>query len=158
MIIKNIDLLDIPMWITLSKEYDRYVIETGSDLTEWYQGNEISISFEKYMKAKIEKNEAFMAVDDNDTCCGAIAVSKTNNNITFFAISHRCDFELVGNLLLKHAFSVLDSNIGIKVNIIKSKADHIKKQQTLFLKYCFNYLKDDLENGVSVTTLAYYPT
>jgi len=155
--IKTICLSDIPTWITLSKEYDKYVQKIVSDLTEWYEGNETSLSFEKYMKAKIDKNEAFMATDENEACCGAIAISKANNNITFFAISHKYDFYQVGNLLLEHALFVLNAETSIKTNIIKSNADQIQKQHTLFKKYGFVFLQDDLENGVPVSRIERRP-
>ena len=152
--IRTINSSDIPAWITLSKEYDRYVQEIVPDLTEWYEGNETSLPFKKYMQAKIDKNEAFMASDDNSVCCGAIAVSKSNNNISFFAISHKYDFLSVGNILLEHALYVLNTEAIIKVNIIKNNADHIQKQHTLFSRYGFVYSHDDLENGVPVRCMS----
>jgi hypothetical protein len=98
--IKKICLADIPTWILLSKEYDGYVKGIVPDLTEWYGGGETSISFDEYMKAKISKNEAFMATDESGACCGIVAISKNNNNITFFGISHKYDFYQIGDFLL----------------------------------------------------------
>ena len=81
--IKSVGLSDIFVWTALSNEYDIYVKEIVSDITEWYEGNETSTSFNDYMKAKIHQNEAFMATGANGTCCGIVAISKTNNRITY---------------------------------------------------------------------------
>ena len=148
--IKILSYSDIPAWILLSKEYDCYVQEIALDLTEWYDGNETSLSFDKYMNSKISKNEAFMATDETGACCGITAISKTNNNITFFAISHKNDFYRTGELLLDYALSILDTKTTIKTNIIKSNAEQVQKQHTLFSKYGFIFSRDDLENGVPV--------
>ena len=151
--IRDVCFSDVPTWILLSKEYDCYVLEIVPDLIEWYEGNETSISYDKYMQAKINQKEAFMAVDEGDNCCGIIAFSKSNNNITFFAISHKCDFYIVGNLLLEHALSVLNTDTSIKTNIIKSNSDQIQKEHLLFNKHGFIYSYDDLENGVPVSCM-----
>ena len=79
---------DIPKWWALSREYDCYVKEIVSDLTEWYDGNDTSPAFDAYIQSKIKKSEAFIAVDALDNCLGIIAVSVNNNRITFFGISH----------------------------------------------------------------------
>jgi hypothetical protein len=151
--IKTICLSDIPAWIALSKEYDKYVKEIVPDLIEWYEGNETSLSYEKYMQAKISKNEAFMATDESGACCGIIAISRNNNNITFFGISHKSDFYQIGNLLLDHALPMLNTKAIIKTNIIKSNAGQIQKQHTLLSKYGFVFSHDDLENGVPVSCM-----
>jgi len=82
--IKNINLSDIPIWIALSQEYDKYIKEIALDITEWYYGSETSMSFNEYMRAKIHKSEAFMVLNENETCCGIAAISKANNRVTFF--------------------------------------------------------------------------
>lgn len=150
--IKTVCLSDIQNWILLSKEYDNYVEEIVSDLTEWYEGNDTSLSFDNYMKAKISKGEAFMAID-NDNCCGIIAISKTNNRITFFAISHKYEFFQTGNLLLHHALSQLNENADIEINVIKSDAEHIQKEYILLNQFDFVFSSDTLENGVPVNCL-----
>jgi len=154
---KNVEPSDIPVWTALSQEYDRYVKELVSDLTEWYEGNAESISYTDYMNAKIQKNEAFMATDKSSICCGIIAISKTNNRITFFAVSHHCDFTEAGKALLTHALSELRTNRDITVNIIKSDAEQIQKQYTLFRQYDFAFFTDGIENGVPVNCLKRSP-
>jgi hypothetical protein len=156
--IKIVNNSDIPSWIFLSKEYDKYVKEIVPDLTEWYEGNgTTSFSFDEYMRRKIDKNEAFMAINENDNCCGIIAISKTNNNITFFAISHKYDFITTGKLLFDYALSQLDANKNIKINEIKSDSEQMQKQYKLLSEYGFTYSHDDLENGVPVICMTKTP-
>jgi len=151
--IKKVCLSDIPNWVLLSNEYDKYVKETVSDLTEWYEGSNTALSFDNYMKSKISKNEAFMAIDEKNECCGIIAISKKNNNITFFGVSHKHDFYSTGEYLLDYALSQLNQNISIKINELKSNAEQIQKTYALLNKYKFVYLCDVLENGVVVNCM-----
>ena len=88
---------DIPKWECLSLEHDKYVKELVSDITEWYEGNENSMSFKIYMESKIKQKEAFMAVDYNGNCLSIIAFSYKNNNITFFGISNNSRYAKAKN-------------------------------------------------------------
>jgi hypothetical protein len=156
--IRNVSVDDIPVWITLSKEYDNYVKEVVSDLTEWYEGNGTSsLSFDDYMKSKINKNEAFMAVDEYEKCCGIIAISQKTNNITFFGVFHEYDVLAAGAFLLQHAFSKLDTNKSILLNELKSNAEQIQKIYALLAKFNFVYKEDVLENGVPVNCMERSP-
>ena len=149
--IKNVCLSDVPAWVSLSKEYDKHILEIVPDLTEWYHNDETALSFDSYMKAKINKKEAFMAANKENNCCGIVAISKKNNKITFFAISHKCDFIKAGEFLLAHALSKLNKNLQITTNIIKSDAEQIQKQYILFNRHGFAFSFDTLENGVPVS-------
>lgn len=152
--IKTVDYSDIPHWVSLSKEYDVYIQEIVPNLTEWYEGNGTSsISFEDYMDSKISKGEAFMALGEDNSCRGIVAVSIANNRITFFGISHKYDFYEVGDFLLTHALSKLDISANITTNIVKSNAEPFQKEHALFNKYNFAYLYDGLENGVPVSCM-----
>ena len=152
--IKTIDNSDIPVWVELSREYDRYILEIVPSLTEWYEGNgELSVSFDKYMESKIIKNEAFMVIGDDGGCCGIIAISVANSRITFFAISHKCDFMDAGDILLNHALSKMSVRSSITTNIVKSDAEPFQKQHALFKKYGFTFSHYGLENGVPVSCM-----
>ena len=152
--IKVMDNSDIPAWVELSKEYDTYILEIVPNLTEWYEGNgELSISFDKYMDSKIIKSEAFMAIGGDGSCCGIIAVSVANNRITFFGVSHKCEFMEVGDLLLKYALSKLSVDLSITTNIVKSDAEPFQKEHALFDKYGFTFSHYGLENGVPVSCM-----
>jgi|LSQX01.1.fsa_nt_gb hypothetical protein len=142
---------DIPIWIALSHQYDAYASELVPDLSVWYEGDENSMAFTDYMIAKIKKNEVFMAIDEqSDICLGITAFSKTNNRITFFAVSHEVEFNNVGNMLIKHVLSRLDSTREVTVNILKSNAPHIIKEKELFGSFGFSIIGSQLENGVPV--------
>jgi len=151
--IRDVGCDDVATWMALSKEYDGYVLETAADLAEWYEGGVASLSFGDYMAAKIGKREAFMAVDAGGECCGIVAVSRRNNNITFFGTFHRCDVLPVGDFLLRHALSELDARRGVKITGLKSRAEHIRKINELFGKHGFVRQGDVLENGVPVVCL-----
>ena len=151
--IKNVCISDIPKWILLSKEYDNYVRESVLDLTEWYEGSDTSVSFDSYMKSKIDKGEAFMAINESDDCCGIIAINKKTNNITFFGVSHKYDLESAGELLLRYALARLNTNINIRITELKSNAEQIRKAYNLLNRFGFVYLCDELENGVPVNCM-----
>lgn len=156
--IKPITQQDIPIWIALSHEYDDYVRELVSDLTEWYEGNESDLAFTDYMNSKIEKNEAFMATDNNEKkCLGIVAFSRTYNRITFFGISHSQDYNLVGKILMSYVLNQLNTKLEIAINIIKSAAQHIEKERELIEKYGFIYISSELENGVPVDKMMKQP-
>jgi len=152
-----VDNTDIPKWMALSQEYDCYVRELVTDLTEWYDGNETSIAFGDYMDSKINKQEAFMAVDATDGCLGIIAVSKSNNRITFFAVSHKADFQTAGHELLKYALKSIDNSKPISINQITSTSPHIQKHRDLYNDFGFYYSCDSVENGVPVNTFVKTP-
>jgi inorganic pyrophosphatase len=153
-IVKNID---IPKWVALSHEYDCYVLELVPDLSEWYDGNDTSISYGDYMDAKIAKQEAYMVVDTADSCLGTIAISKKYNRITFFAVSHIADFQTTGHELLKHALNNLDDSKPVSINQITSTSPHIQKHRDLFQEFGFTYSCDSVENGVPVNTFIKLP-
>ena len=155
--IKNVGFEDASKWMLLSKEYDDYVREVAPDLTEWYEGGDTSISFDDYREAKISKNEVFMAVDEWGECCGIIAISRRNNNITFFGTFHKYDVLSVGDFLIRHAISELDTNKSIRINELKSNVEQIQKIYTLLEKFGFIYQGGVLENGVPVNCMVKNP-
>ena len=152
--IREVTYDDISKWLSLAHEYDKYVKELVPDLIEWYNGSQTSISFENYMNAKILQHEAFIVTcKNNQDCFGITAISIKNNRITFFGISHNCDFMKIGEQLLSYSLNLLNSNADIFVNIIKSKEKQIQKQYELFDKFGFLYYSDGLENGVPVNIM-----
>ncbi|MBI9011575.1 MAG: GNAT family N-acetyltransferase [Clostridiales bacterium] len=148
-LIKPVTKDDIGIWIDLSREYDEYIKELVSDLTHWYEGNETDIAFSDYMTAKIEKNEAFMAIDDKE-CLGIVAFSKTYNRITFFTVAHNKEYESVGKILMDYAFNQLNTSLDISINVIKSTAEHVRRERAFIEKYGFEFTNEELENGVPV--------
>ncbi|MCL2500226.1 MAG: ATP-binding protein [Defluviitaleaceae bacterium] len=155
--IKNVTHDEIPQWESLSREYDGYVKELVPDLTLWYEGNETLPSFDVYMKRRIDNHEAFMATNDENDCLGIIAISKRNNNITFFAVSHKYDLDSVGGMLLQHGLAQLDKNTVVKINELDSNAEQITKVFALLDKFQFTYLHNEWEHGVPVKCLGRIP-
>ena len=155
-LIKPVTKDDIGTWWDLSREYDEYIKEMVSDLTHWYEGNETDTAFTDYMNAKIEKNEAFMAIEDKE-CLGIIAFSKTHNRITFFAVVHNKEFEPVGGILMDHAFDQLNTSFDISINVVKSTAEHVKKEREFVKKRGFEFANEELENGVPVDKMIKQP-
>jgi hypothetical protein len=155
--IRSVTESDIPRWSALSAEYDSYVKESVSDLSEWYGGNETSPAFDFYMRSKIRQHEAFMAVDSDDKLLGIIAFSRKNNRITFFAVCHSADFAAVGNALFHRTIELLDMSKPVFINEIISSADWMRMHRELYRDYGFAFYSDSIENGVPVETLVKMP-
>ena len=155
--IRLVNTADLPQWMALSREYDCYVRELVADLTEWYDGNETSPAFGDYMNSKIKKQEALMAVDTSNGCLGIIAISIKNNRITFFAVSHKSDFQSIGSALMKTALEKLDDSKPISINEIVSTSPQIQMFRDLFCDFGFVYSCDSTENGVPVNTFVKMP-
>jgi len=155
--IENVGFEDMSKWVLLSKEYDNYVREAALDLTEWYEGSDTSFSFDEYMGRRIHKKEAFMAANELGECCGIIAISRENNNITFFGTFHKFDTLSVGDFLIRYALSELDESKRIKINELKSNSRQIKKNYALLDKFGFIYQGEVLENGVLVNCMVKNP-
>jgi len=154
-LVKN---FDIPKWWALSREYDCYVKELVPDLSEWYDGNnDTSISFDAYIESKINKQEAFIAEDDINDCLGIIAISRANNRISFFGVSHRAGIHTAGSKLIKHALENLDDKKPVNINEINSTSPQIQKQIGLLLDFGFEYSCDATENGVPVNVFVKPP-
>lgn len=115
MLIRWATMTDKAAWLELSQEYDKYISEMTSDMALWYDGYD---GFDKYMQGKIKKNNAVMAVDRmTGRCNGMIAFSKTNNRITFFAVSEKADFNETAEKLLLVALRQLNTNKDISVKL-----------------------------------------
>ena len=157
--IRNVTEYDIPKWKKLSHEYDEYVLELVSDLTEWYDGNgsEGSLSFDSYMDSKIKRKEAFIAVDNNDNCLGIIAFSYRRNYITFLGVSENMDVKNIGDKLLSHAFTLMENHKPIFINESDSKSDRIRQHIELLKENNFVQNGKTLENGVPVNIFVKSP-
>ena len=149
--IRTLNNGDIPKWWALSHEYDSYVKELVPDLTEWYDGNnKNSLSFDSYIKTKIDKQEAFIAVDEHDDCLGIVAISRENNRISFFGVSESIDFHAVGGNLMKYALENLDSSKPVSITELSSTSQKIQMHKELLHAFGFSYSCDSLENGAPV--------
>lgn len=150
-VIKELCLNDIPAWLALSNEYDDYIIRLKQDLTEWYQGNSLEPAFNDYMLSKVSKHEAFGAMEAKTmNCLGVAAISRKNNRITFFGISHNTDVSTIGKALLINAMNELNINKLVSITLIQCNAEHIQKKKELFENFGFSHFGEGKENGVPV--------
>lgn len=144
---------DLPTWQALSKEYDPFVSKISADFSKWYQG------FIDYMARKIEQSEAIIAIDNaTGNCKGAIAFSRSNNNITFFAISLKAEHEQTAEKLLESALSELNTNADISINLPDSSFGQLKTDRDFFERNDFNFVMNSIVDGCPMAKLVKKPT
>ncbi len=133
---------DISIWKSLSKEYDKYISEISFDLSKWYNG------FNEYMNRKIDQYEAVIAVDRiSGICKGIIAFSRSNNRITFFAVSSKANYLKTADGLLCVALRQLNSNLDIKINLPDSNNEFLLQDRNFFEINGFNFDKNVIIDG-----------
>jgi len=144
---------DCQTWLNLAHESDELVSQLVPDISTFYDG------FNDYMKAKIKQNEAFMAVDRiSGQCLGVIAFSKSHNRITFLGVSVNSDFPAIGSELMEVALNQLDNTREISVTVLKSDADPVKQERSLYESLGFNEYDDTiLEAGVPACLMKKLP-
>ena len=100
------------------------------------------------MIRKIEQHEAFLAVDEaNGTCFGAIALSRSHNRITFFAISPKADHARTAEGLLEIALQQLDSSADIAINLPVNDHGHLCLDQQFFISNRFDTINETVADG-----------
>lgn len=144
MLITHLTYEDIKRWKDFSHEIsDEIVEQLIPDKNVFWEG------FNDYMKAKIRKKEAFMAIDRvSNNCQGIIAFSKRHNRITFFGIKKNVDFNEVGSKLLNVALNQLDTKREVTTIVLKSNAEYILNEKELYSKYGFIQHEETFEAGV----------
>lgn len=147
MLIRWVTLEDIPKWLELSQQYDKYVLEAGYDLDAWYDyGN-----FNDYMIRKIENFNAIIAEDRmTKKCLGVLAFSKTHNRVTFFAVSHDTDFNEVAQKLYIVAFRQLDSSKDISVKMLKCNNGIYASIKKFYIDNGFTLESETVENNIDL--------
>ena len=140
---------DKAQWLALSREYDKYIGKLSSDLAQWYEG------FDEYMDSKIRKNNALIAIDRmSGRCIGAAAFSKTNNRITFFAVSEGDESSETADRLLTTALRQLDTAKDIGVMLPVGICDVFLLIIAAFIKHGFAITGDAvMEGGVKAHKL-----
>ena len=136
MLIRWANKQDIPMWEALSKEYDKHISEISADFNKWYHG------FIDYMNRKIEQYEAVIAVDRmSGNCNGIIAFSRSNNRITFFAVSSKANHAKTAEKLLCVALRQLNPNNDITINLLESNHKPLITDRLFFDNNGFEFVK-----------------
>ena len=73
-------------------------------------------SFLSYMDSKITKHEALIAVDRmSNECLGIIGFSRTNNRISWFAVTEQYRNKGIGTRLLNMSLRQLNTSLNITV-------------------------------------------
>lgn len=145
---------DLKVWGIFAHNYsDTTIRRLVSNTTIFYEG------FDTYMEAKINKNEAYMAVDGpSKECVGIISFSRNHNRITFFGVSEQVDFEYVGSKLIEICFEKLNCTKPISVNVLDGEFEPLLKEKKLFEKYGFSEYDNTIcEAGVPATMMRYTP-
>ena len=126
MSVRQATINDLPAWQALEDEVaPLFIIPCKTD--------------ENRAKEMIENFEILVAVDcHTNDCMGVIGISRTKNQITFFAVFEKYQKRGVGNCLLSTALRELDTNKDIFVNTFQSGYPPGEPAQKLYRKYGFN--------------------
>lgn len=108
MLIRWVNEKDLPSWYALASEVSMLFQHPGDMGT--------AADFKAYAQSKTGKFEALTAVDyRSGRCMGFIGFSRTNNRISWFAVSEQYRGRGAGSRLLKTALRQLDTNKDITV-------------------------------------------
>ena len=102
---------DFENWLQLAKEVEPLFGPMAEE-----------VSFQTALKDLIAQKQAFCIKQDAEFC-GAIAISKNDNEILWFAVSQTCKGKGYGRSLLQYATNELD---GYKNITVQTFADGIK--------------------------------
>lgn len=152
-IIRKLTLNDCEIWLKLAYESNKIIQKLIPNSDVFYEG------FDLYMNAKIQKNEAYMVVNENlNQCMGIVAFSKTYNRITFLGAFELYDFMSVGSKLIHFALKQLDCSKHISANILKGNIQPLLKERQLYKTFGFvEYDNSVVEAGVPACMLRLYP-
>lgn len=150
MLIRPVTKADISAWLALAHERDLIVFQLTPDVDRFWNG------FKSWAERKVERNEAFMAVERvPNKCLGVVTFSKKYNRISFISVIKEADFDKIGEKLLQVALNQLDSGREITVNVLKSDAGIVKKEMALYERHGFKeHLKTQSEAGLPTRQLA----
>ena len=133
---------DLPAWYALATEVSpifQHPADMGKDP-----------EFISYAKNKIDKYEVLTAVDYmSGKNMGFIGFSRTNNRISWFAVSEQYRGKKAGDRLLKTALRQLDTNKNITVNTFPDDYPQGIAARALYKKYGFTEEKLFIHDGLS---------
>lgn len=139
----------IPQWIELAREVEPIFQDSMAE-------NE---KFRNFMRSKIEKKEAIIAIDENNTntLMGLITISRKNNRISWLAV-----FELyrnygVGSALLEYALNEL--NKKKEISVITFDENYIEgfAARRLYEKFNFKDCESIVEHGQTRSLMKRFP-
>ena len=110
--------------------------------------------FIAYAKNKAKKHEVLTAVDYmSGDCMGFIGFSRTNNRISWFAVSEKYRGKCAGERLLKTALCQLDTNADITVTTFVDGYEPGTAARTLYKKHSFTGEKPVTHDGLQRSLL-----
>jgi len=129
MLIRYATIDDIPAWVMLAKHISP-IFRSPNMSTD--------TEFLDYIHSKVNKNEAFIAVDiKTGNCKGIIGFSKTHNRITWFGVYEMYRKSGIGSHLLESALNELDRTKDITVETFREGYDLGEPARHLYLKFGF---------------------
>ena len=133
---------DLPAWYTLATEVSeifQHPADMGAELAAKSSG-----------KGAVSRYEMLTAVDYmSGNNMGFICFSRTENSITWFAVSEEYRGKGAGDRLLKTALRQLDTNKDITVNTFPADYPQGTAARTLYKKYGFTVEKPIAHEGLS---------
>ena len=146
MLIRFATETDLPAWQTLAtgvSQIFQHPADMGADA-----------EFIAYAKNKTVKYEALTAVDYmSGDCMGFIGFSRTNNRISWFAVSEKYRGKGAGERLLKTALRQLDTNADITVTTFVDGYEPGTAARTLYKKHSFTGEKPVTHDGLQRSLL-----
>ena len=139
----------IPQWIELAREVEPIFQGSMAD-------NE---DFKSFMKNKIEKREAIVAIDENNSneLMGLITISHNKNSISWFAVFEIYRNQGVGSVLLEYGLNEL--NDKKEISVITFDENYIKgfASRRIYEKFGFEDYESIIEHGHPRTLMKRLP-
>ena len=110
------------------------------------------ISFQTALTDLIAQKQAFCIKQDSEFC-GAIAVSKNDNEILWFAVSQKQKGKGYGKLLLQYAINKLDASKDITVQTFAKGINVGEPARKLYQSFGFTDLKQSENNPAGYPTV-----
>jgi GNAT superfamily N-acetyltransferase len=126
----------IPAWVELSREVE--LLFEGAMAEDK--------GFHEFMHRKIAQQDAFIVRDEanSNELMGLIAVSRTNNAISWFAVSEKHKRKGIGSRLLENAIKELDNTNEISVVTFREDNQQGIPARKLYKKFGFR----DFDTGI----------
>ena len=109
-------------------------------------------SFQIALKDLIAQKQAF-CLRQNTEFCGAIAISKNENEILWFAVSQTCKGKGYGKLLIQYAINELDASKDITVQTFAKGIEIGEPARQLYQSFGFIDLKPSENNPAGYLTV-----
>lgn len=139
--VKTVQSENFKDWLELAKEVEPFFGPMADEA-----------SFQSALRIFIEQKQAF-CIKRNGEFCGAIAISKEENEILWFAVSQKHKGKGYGKLLLQHAIDELVSSKEIKVQTFANRIKVGEPARNLYEKFGFVDFKQCENNPAGYPTV-----